>query len=133
MSDVVIGAIGTVAGAVIAGLVAGLAYFRTPKGDVGALVNQTVTAAEKAGDMLEESYQAKVDDLEERVQKLEELVVAKDTKIIALEAHIDKQDETIKKHIRWVKVLAAQVVEGGGVPIMWEEIANLDNFGKQED
>ena len=124
--------VGTVIGYAITGSVAlilGIVGYRAiPKKDTGNVANQTVDAAGKAMDLLEDSYERKIDDLETRVARLEEIILERDAELVKAREKIVRLEREIKDFLRWIAVLSEQVTKNGDVPITLDEIRHLDEF-----
>lgn len=109
---------------VVVAAVVGLAAYRwIPKKDMGASALSTVNAADKAIELLEEAYDRKLADLEERVGTLEQILIEERDKIMELEK------ERILL-LKWISALSEQVRGAGKVPYTMEELKHLDDFGR---
>ena len=124
-------AVGAVLVPVVAGAVGLLTYLRIPKRDVGSAALAAVEAAAKASDMLEESYEQKVDDLADRVKRLEEILVEREDEISKLE-----QERLLL--LQWIAALTEQMEQLAKktgqpvIPITFQEIEDLDRWSNQK-
>lgn len=111
--------VAAIASPILSAIIGGLAYWKIPKRDLAASKLTSVQAADLAMDMLEESYKRKVDDLLERVIRLE-------TQLGEAEARIEGLTRENNRLMRWSAILAEQVAQRGGIPYTLEEVERLD-------
>ena len=92
------------------------AWNKLPKKDIGSTALASVQAAGEAIELIKAANDERIEALEARVKRLEELGIEKDRKIQKLETEI-------KALLRWIQALIEQVHSLGQDPIMMDDIA----------
>jgi hypothetical protein len=102
------------------------AYTKLPKKDMGAAALATVQAAREAVALNDQVTNQRLEQLEERVGRLEEIIVEKDQKLEKSYAKIELLEKECSLLLRWIAALSEQVTLAGKVPISLDEIQGRD-------
>ena len=102
------------------------AWSKLPKRDMGSSALATVQAARAAVDLMDDVNEARLSQLEERVARLEEIIVEKDAELKKRQEKIRLLEVEIQTLLRWIAALVEQVHQNGGIPITLNEIRYLD-------
>jgi len=102
------------------------AYTKLPKKDMGAAALVTVQAASAAVELNNQVTDQRLEQLEERVGRLELIIIEKNEKLSKAYAKIELLEKECSLLLRWIAALSEQVTLAGVIPITIDEIQGRD-------